>query len=118
MARQVLPVAVTVKNVWLDVAALPLVPVPADGCIVDAGVSEHVMLIATQTNGAAHTLTVKSQYGTADDLIVTMGATTGFELILLETMKYEILSGTDRGKIYVDFETGYVGKIFAVATLK
>jgi hypothetical protein len=118
MARQVLPVNQLVANTFKDCILLPLIPVVADGCIVDAGVSENLILVVKQTNAVKHKLTVKSIYGAADDLIVDLVATVGYSMVALESMRYEITSGADIGKIYLDFEAGFVGTIFAVGTLK
>ena len=118
MARQVLPINQMVANVFLDVEGLPLVPVPADGCIVAAGINENTMLVVTQTDAAVHDITIKSIYGSDDDYVVEIGATTGAQNLLFETQDYEITSGDDIGKVYVDFETGFVGTIYALGTLK
>jgi hypothetical protein len=118
MARQVLPVTQMVKNAFLNIEALPLVPVDTDGCVVDAGISEHVMLVVTQTDGAPHEIYILEKDGTTKGLTYDVGATTGVANILFDTDQFEILSGTDRGKVYLDFETGFVGTIFALGTLK
>jgi len=118
MARQVLPINQMVANDFLNTAALPLVPVVADGCIVDAGLSEQLMLVVTQTSGAPKNVTIKSIYGTASDKVFQLAATTGRASILLEGMRWENITGADKGKIYIDFETGFVGTIFALGTLK
>jgi hypothetical protein len=118
MPRQVLPVTQSVINTFLNIEALPLVPVPADGCIVDAGISEHVMLVVTQTDAAAHEIYILAQDGLTKALKYDVGANTGAASLLFDTVNYEIMSGTDKGKIYIDFEVGFVGTICAVGTLK
>lgn len=121
MARTVLTPVVLVKNVWLNIAAAPVTvdaALVAAGLVLDAGISEHVMIHVTQTDAAAHDIIIRSIYGTDDDLVEEIALTSGRQVIQFETMKYELQAGTDIGKIYIDFETGFVGTIFAMATLK
>ena len=121
MARTSISAIKVPRNEWLDIEGQRTTidaTLVTNGVIIDAGLSERVMCIVTNTAGSALDITISSIYGTDDDLVQEIGATTGEQLIMFETMRYEWQSGADIGKIYIDFETGFTGEIVFFATPK
>jgi hypothetical protein len=121
MARLLIAPIAPVEGTWLTLIAKPTAITSTEvtsGVYIEAGISEHIMLKVTQTNGTAHDIIIRSIYGADDDLTQELGATTGDSVIMFETMRYEWQEGVDKGKINIDFETGFVGTILAIKTLK
>lgn len=121
MARLAVSAIDVTRNAWTDIEGTRTTVdagVVTSGVEILAGISERVMIVITQTDASAHEIYIRSIYGTDDDLTLDVGATTGEQIIMFETMRYEIQEGTDKGKIYIDFETGFVGEILVLNTPK
>lgn len=121
MARLLVDAITVPRGTFLDIEGQRTTVdagVVTSGAEILAGLSERVMILITQTDGTAHDIIIKSIYGNGDDLTEEIGATTGEQLLMFETMKYEIVEDADKGKIYIDFETGFVGEILVLATPK
>jgi hypothetical protein len=82
-----------------------------NGVVFDAGVDSKVLVKVVQTAADTLLLTVQSQSGVAaEDFTVDM-AQNAEVMFVFETENFEIMSGTDRGKVYIDFETSFTGTI-------
>jgi hypothetical protein len=122
MARLLIAPVVLVKNVWHTLTSLPTAITSTEvtsGVYIDAGLSERLMLKVTQTNGTAHDIIIRSIYGTADDYTTEIPATVGDQIIMFETARFEVqTAGATIGQILIDFETGFVGTLMVIKTLK
>lgn len=121
MARDLVNSIAVPRGAWLDIEGQRTTvdaTFVTNGGEILAGLSERVMILITQTDGTAHDIIIRSIYGTADDLVQEIALTTGEQIIMFETMKYEQIEGADVGKIFIDFETGFVGEILVLATPK
>lgn len=121
MARLLIEPVEIVEGVWKSLTALPTAITATEvtsGVYIDAGLSERLMLKVTQTDVTAHDITIRSIYGTDADYVKEIPLTVGDEILMFETMRFEWQSGVDKGHINIDFETGFVGTLMVINTLK
>ena len=121
MARLLIAPETLVQGVWFSLIAQPIAITSTEvtsGVYIDAGLSERLLIKVTQTNATAHDIIIRSIYGADDDFTQEIGATTGDSVLMIETMRYEWQAGVDKGNINIDFETGFVGTIMVLKTLK
>lgn len=82
-----------------------------NGVVFDAGLDSKVLVKVVQSTADTLLLTVQSQSGVAaEDFTVDM-AQDAEVMFVFETENFEIMSGDDRGKVYIDFETSFTGTI-------
>lgn len=82
-----------------------------NGVVFDAGLDSKVLVKVVQSTADTLLLTVQSASGvTAEDFTVDM-AQDAEVMFVFETENFEIMSGTDIGKVYIDFEATFTGTI-------
>ena len=114
MARDKLTPIQLSRNAGIDAKAATVLTAinVTNGAYIDASALEtdRVILHVKNTEGSTNTVTVKAgafARGVLGDLVVTVAATSGEQMLHLETSRFKKADGT----IDIDFESGMTGLI-------